>query len=347
MHAEISYRGDAAQVIKAGLAAVPDASRDTALREFWKQTYAFIDPAKVAATFDPATGIERLSIDGTATLKWDDDFYRVPGGGLAFEADFARPPGPNADAPFATDHPAFSRSITTLTLPPGVILWPGEVGHNVDQTLAGVAYHREAVVRDNVLRMTKTERSIAPEIPATEARAAQARLRAINDEDVYLKKDRYRASDSDLAALMASTPDTAGDRFERGLLLLDRNRLKEAIADFNKVHELEPRNAYALANRGIAFFWSGERDKAEADLSAAQAIAPSNSVASRGRALLASASGDFARAIEHYSASLAVDPSNVFALKQRVALHRQRHFIRRHSASVVADFDPVEPPVGH
>lgn len=317
------FRGDAAQVIRLGLAAVPDSARDAALRDFWKGAYPFIEPTKVSATFDPATGVQTLSLDGTASLKWNDGYFRIPGSSLSFRADFDRPAGPGKDAPFAVSFPSFSRSTATIKLPAGINLWPGQVGHDVDQTLAGVAYRREAAIRDKVLRLTTTERSVAAEVPATEARAAMLRLRALNDEDVYLQKGNYFATDADLAALLATTPDTAEQLFDRGMLLFDRNRFEEAIVDFTKVHELEPKNAYALANRALAYVWKDQLPAAEIDLAAAAILHPSNAVAARARGVIAQKRGNTAAAIDAFTASLATDPDNKFALNRRADLYRE------------------------
>ena len=318
-----TYRGDAAQGIKFGLAALPVSSRDSALRDFWKDTYPFIVPDKVSSTFDPDTGVQILSMSGTARLDWKDNYLRIPGSGLAFTPDFDRPAGAGNDAPFATNHPSFNRSTTTVKLPVGVGLWKGNVGHDVDQTLAGVTYHRHAAVTDNVLRMLKTERSVAREVPAAEARAAAARLRALNDEDVHLLKGRYLATDADLAALMAATPETAKALMYRGLILLDRKRYDEAIADFTKLHELEPKNAYALANRGMAQLWKDKLPLAQADFAAAEALDATNSVVATARGMLALKRGNPAEAVKAFTASLLSEPGNSFTLMRRAESYAQ------------------------
>ena len=318
-----TYRGDSAQSVKLTLAALAESARDAALRDFWKDTYPFIVPDQVSAVYDPATGTERLSMSGTARLKWDDDYWRIPGSSLAFRADFDRPAGPARDAPFATNYPGFTRSTATVKLPAGVDLWRGEVGHDVDQTLAGVVYHREAAIRDKVLRMVKTERHIAPEVPAAEARAAAPRLTALNDEDVHLQKGDYFATDADLTALLATTPGTASAAMDRGVLLLDRNRFDEAIIDFTKVHALEPGNAYALANRGLAHAWKNNLTQATTDLAAASVLDPGNAVAARGRGVVAMKQGDPAAAIDAFTVSLVKAPENQFALIRRAQLYFQ------------------------
>lgn len=317
-HAEVVYRRDAAQRIKLGLAGISDANRENALNEFWRSIYEFIEPTKVSAAFDPSTGTERLMLDGNAKLKLNDSWLRVPGSGLAYTADFARPAGPGQDAPFATSYPNFDRATTTIQLPPGVTLWPGKVGHNVDQTLAGVAYHREALLNGNTLHMTKSERTILPEVDAATARSAQSKIRALDDEDVQLQTDNYGGTDADLTALAATKPDTASDLMTRGLLRVDKARYREAIADFTAAHELDPKDEWSLANRGLAHAWLDEPEAAEADFAAVTAMDPKNVVVPRGRAIIAEQRGDMKTAVAQLTASLAIDPDNRFALRHRL-----------------------------
>ena len=334
-HAEVRYRGDRAQSLRLAFDALPAANRDAALRQIFKQFYDFVEPAKLSATFDPATGIERIAMDGVATLKWDDSFLRVPGSGIGYAADFARPVGPDRDAPFATDYPSHDRSVTTIQLPTGIALWPGKVGHDVDQTLAGIAYHREASLTGTDLRMVKTTRTVAPEVDATTARAAQARLRALDDEDVYLKKGDYRASDADLTALLATTPGTASAFFNRGRLLFERGRYKEAVSDFSAAHDLATGDVWPLANRALAYAWLDQLPAAEADIAAASAIEHDNVVVNQARAVVATKKGDPKTAIAAYTAALATDPGDTFSRIRRAELYHSTG----NSAAALADTD--------
>ena len=318
VHADVVFRGDAAQVAKAGLAAVPEASRDAVMTEYWKQLYNFVTPGKVSGAYDPATGIERLTMDGTAELKWKDGYWRIPGSSLAYEADFSRLAGANADAPFATNYPAFERATATVKLPPHVSLWAGEVGHDVDQTLAGVAYHRDASVKDGVAHLTKSERVMVPEVSAASARADQVRLRRINDEDVHLDEDDdYVASDADLVGLAKLMPDSSDSYFERGMLYFHRQHWKEAIADLNEAQRLDPKDAETFANRAVVHLYLDQKALGEADIAAATAIEPGNAVALRARGLLAVMRHDDKAALAAFGASLVSDPGNQFALNTR------------------------------
>ena len=321
-HVDVLYRGDAGQSLKASLAAMPEATRDQTLREYFKGIYDFIEPTKVAAGYDSATGVEKISLDGTATLKWENSYFRIPGSSLSFNADFSRTAGPGHDVPFALDYPSYYQTTTSIKLPPRVTLWPGKVGHDVDQTLAEVRYHREAVVRDGTLTLTKWEKTLVPEVSAAEARAAQARLRSLNDEDVHLQNFGYIATDADLVALASTAPDNASAFADRGQFFADRRRYKQAVADFTQALAMTPKDVTLLAKRSAALFADGQLSAAEADLKLAETIDPGNEEVARARANLQSMSDD-KLLMANLNAAIAKNPKDAKALESRAQLHYQ------------------------
>lgn len=320
-HSEVVYRGDGALLVKAMFETIPEAQRSAALRDYFRSNYDFIDPTSMTANFDAATGIETLSMDGTAKLKWDDNWLRIPGSSLAYKADFSRPDGPGKDAPFLLGYPSSERDTTTVQLPPHVDLWPGEVGHDVDQTIAGVHYHREASLAAGTLRMVKTENSLLPEIDAATARAAQPRLRTLYSEDVNLDDRHYLATDADLVALQLTTPDTAAAYIQRGLLLLDRQKYRLAIADFTEAHRLNANDVWPVANRAMAHFWLDEIADAQSDLAMAAQLEPANPIVARVRGMIAVSKGEWAAAVDAFTTSLQVSPNNIFSLMHRAAAY--------------------------
>ena len=320
-HSEVVYRGDGALLIKAMFEAIPEAQRDAALRDYFRGNYDFIDPTSMTANFDAATGIEKLSMDGTAKLKWNDNWLTIPGSSLAYQADFSRADGPGKDAPFLLGYPSFERDTTTIQLPPHVALWPGEVGHDVDQTVAGVHYHREASLAAGTLRMVKTENTLFPEIDALTARAAQPRLRTLYGEDVNLDKTHYLATDADIVALQSTIPDTAAAYFQRGLLLFDRQRYQLAIADFTEAHRLNANDVWPVANRAMAHFRLDEIADAQRDLATAAQLEPANPVAARVRGMIAASKGEWTAAVDAFTASLQLEPNNTFSLMHRAAAY--------------------------
>ena len=320
-HSEVVYRGDGALLIKAMFEAIPEAQRNAALREYFRSNYDFIDPSNMTANFDASTGIEKLSMDGMAKLKWDDNWLRIPGSSLAYQADFSRADGPDKDAPFLLAYPTYERATTTIQLPPHVDLWPGDVGHDIDQTVAGIHYHREASLATDTLRMVKSENTLLPEIDAPTARAAQPRLRTLYSEDVNLDKSHYLATDADLVAVQLTTPDTAAAFFHRGLLLLDRQKYQLAIADLTEAHRLNDKDVWPVANRAMAHFWLHENADAQSDIATAAQLDPANPVVARVSGMIAGSKGEWAAAIAAFTKSLELEPNNTFSLMHRAAAY--------------------------
>lgn len=322
--AEIIFRGDEAVAANAGLATTSGDARDRALRDYWKGEYDFIDVTSTTATFDPKTREERLTMEGTARMDWSSGWYETDGTRIGYKADFSRDPGPDRDAPFAVSYPYYSKMTETIVLPPGFTYEGAVKDAKVDQTVAGIAYHRHAEANDRTFTVERTERSIAPEFPAKNAPAEQAALRALAQKSVFLRRPAaYRETDAELKAALAATPTTGPELVQRGNMLLDRGRLDEAIKDFDQALALDPKNVFALADRGVARVWKKDLDRAQADLDAAAAIDPRNAVVFRGRALAAEQKGDVKAALAAFTTSLEIEPTNTFALQRRALLYRR------------------------
>ena len=135
-------------------------------------------------------------------------------------------------------------------------------------------------------------------------------------------RDNERAI-SDFSAAISFRPNDADAYMERGLLLLDTGRLNEAAADFTRAHELEPKDPWPLANRGITYAWKNEKVRAERDFEAVRAIDPSNQVLLRGEALLAINARDLNSAVSRLSEALSREPGDVWSRGMRADVYRQ------------------------
>jgi tetratricopeptide (TPR) repeat protein len=193
----------------------------------------------------------------------------------------------------------------------------------VHETLAGVEYRRTSTANGDLLTVETDERSVVPEVPFKDATAAKARLKALAEEDAALPlTSQYRVTPKDLAAKKSETPASAQQYIDRGLIFLNSRDFDSAVADFTRVIELEPKNAFGFANRAIAYAWKNKNDAAEKDLVAAEALDPTNAVAARARGLISERNNDYQSAISAYSVALAKDPDSSFALGHR-ALARE------------------------
>ncbi|MDQ2879246.1 MAG: tetratricopeptide repeat protein [Pseudomonadota bacterium] len=257
-------------------------------------------------------------MDGTAKMDWGDGFYETDDTSVGYKADFTREPGAGHDAPFAVAYPSYVRVRETILLPPGSF----SIYHpeDVDRSLAGMAYRRHGEIKGNTFSVEETERSIAPEFPASEAVAAQEELRTLAKQAMYVKKpDRYAMTAADLTM----TPTTAEGFLDRGNAFLDKGQLDPAIADFDKVVSLDAHNVWGLADRGLAYAWKGDTVAANRDIDAAAGIDPRNAVVFRGRALMAAHAEDLKGEIAALNTALEIEPDNAFALRMRAqALHQ-------------------------
>lgn len=333
-------RGDSAIEFNQALSERVGEARDQALRQYWRNDFDFIDIKGVEAVFDANTGEERLSMNGVAHMDWSQGWFRLDNTNIGYDADFARDPGQNQDAPYANAYPYFNRTVETIIMPPNLPTNTGTVGSNVDETIAGVEYHRRTTLSGATFTVEASERSIAPEFSAKAAPAAQQRLREISGQAIAVTRpSNYLATDQDMNALLATNPTTAREFLTRGGVLLDRQRYDQALSDFDHAVELDPKNASALADRGITHVWKSQFDAAAKDLDAASAIDPRNAVVFRARGLMAQKKGAYRDAITAYTTAQDIQPSAFSLLHRSEAEYAANDLdaALRDSASVLKD----------
>jgi tetratricopeptide (TPR) repeat protein len=311
------YRSDGALALNTLFSKFSSAQRDEALRALARQYFDNLSVAASSAQFDKPTGEFRISLEGSGKLGWDGSWARLPTTSVAYNPDFDRAPGPLHDVPFATNYPNYEKGRIEVRLPPHIASGQ-ETPAELHETLAGVEYSRVTRVDGDVLTVETSERTVAPEIPYKQAIAAESRLRALYNDDVFLRVPAgYRATAKDLPALAEQSLSSAQDYIDRGNTYLDSGELDKAIADFDQALKSDPKNAWAIADRGIAYVWQQKYAEAEKDFTAAEALDRSNPVILRGRGLGAELQGDFDRAVALYSKSVLRDSNDDFARLHR------------------------------
>lgn len=320
-HVEVDLHGDAGMMMSQRIANLTAPQLDAGMRSFWRKQYDFVEVNSVSAGYDRQADLERLTMDGTAQMEWRGGEYQPPDLGLGYEADFERQPGPNADAPFVVPYPVYMSVSVTIKLPAG-----GKgfsiAGDQVDRTLAGVEYKRHAQIDGGVFTAEASSRSIATEIPATVAAAAQRDLRDLANTTLDLKAPAgHTPTAAEIAWGLPATASTAAGYARSAYVLLQHREFAAANDDLSAALALDSDNAWALAVRGLSHAWQGDSAGAESDFAAALAIDPRNSVALDGRGWLAIASGDNARAISAFSAAIGVNPKDAYALRNRALVY--------------------------
>jgi tetratricopeptide (TPR) repeat protein len=314
IHIDRIMRGDAAVGANLTLANLVGDARDQALRAFWRQMYDFAEPKTVSATYDPDKREIRLAMDGTTTMDWSQGWYEADHVWVGYRADFARDPGPDQDAPYAVGYPDSTHVTETILLPHGVGAFTITPGSDVDQTVAGMEYHRHAKIDGDRFVVEESNRSLAPEFPAAQAPAAQETLRALAKKSVFINRPaNYTGTSADIAAALAQTPGTVDGLLDQANLLLNLRRYQDAVARLDNALALDPKNAIALADRGIAHAHLKEAAAAKTDLDAAAALDPRNEVVFNGRGMLAEQDGRLQAAIEQFGMALSINPDDTFA----------------------------------
>ena len=314
---EETYRGDSAVEWNTAYSALTAAQRDEQMHD---QARAYFDSFTVGSSslqFDKAKRELRVTIKGTAKLNWKDGWSFIPNSTIGFDPDFDRPPGALHDAPLAINHPRYVKDEATIRLPAGFAAGQTPI-QPVHQTLAGVEYARTETVNGDVLTVDSSERSVAPEVPYKDALAAATRLKSLYQDDVYLRMPAtYGRTAADVAALGDQQPGSAKEFVQRGSQYLDAAKLENALSDFNKALEIEPKNGDALSGRALTYLWQGKYNLAQSDLTSAEAIKPPSAVLLRARGLFTEMRSQYSEAVDFYTRSLDQEPGNAFALMHR------------------------------
>jgi tetratricopeptide (TPR) repeat protein len=121
---------------------------------------------------------------------------------------------------------------------------------------------------------------------------------------------RYEAAAAIEAAnrVLSSTPDSAMALRYRGHGYLEQGKFSEALADFTRATELEPKNPEGWVLRGTTFRMRGQNDFALAEYDHALLLEPGDVSATLDKAAMALAGGDAAGAIALADAAIAKSP---------------------------------------
>lgn len=316
-HVETLVHGDAGIAFKLRLANLEPTQLDQALRSYWEGLYSFVKIKSVSATFDEHSFAERLTMDGTAQMDWSGNRYETDGLGVGYQANFEREPGPHQDAPFAVTYPLYSRVSETIQLPDGGMGFSTE-GKDIDRTVAGLGYQRHAQIANGVFHGETSQRSVAPEFPFSEASSAQQALRDLAKSTLYIDSPAgYSPTASEISSGVPKEIATASDQRSRGNLLMSRREYDAAIKDFTGELAYAPRDATALADRGLAHLLKRDLADGRRDLEAAAAIDPHNAIVFDDRGLLAMQTQDWPAAVSAFGGALQANPKDNWAFEMR------------------------------
>lgn len=335
-------RGDRALWPGLMSANMPAEQREKTLKAMWSR-YNWLEVKSVKASRDPQTGESRVAMEGTAKLNW----ARAPNGTRALyvpdataggRTEFKREPGPGADAPFAVQpypfHAAYRLNLKLPRRGEGFV----QPAPDIDTTVAGRRFVRRTTHKDGVLAIAYSYQTLAPEFPASEAKAAGETLARLGEQRVMVQAPRYyRATDADVAAWLKEEPKTAADFISRGSRLMSAGKQAEGLADFEKAIALDENSSMAYASRGLARIDKGDFAGGKADLDNAAGLDPRNAAVQGGLGVLALRDGRYEDAVRHFTRSADLAPNNVQALGQRA----QAHLALGDTDAALADFDEI------
>ncbi len=329
--AELLLKGDMGAATNSSLAAMSAEARHEALNRFWKGRLGQVEVTSSATNYDYAAEVLRVTMTGTLRMEWPQNEYRVELADFPFgKIDFSRTPGPDADAPYTVGYPIFRRTVETITLPKDGGAFRIGTDMDLDETIGGYVLHRHAELTNGVFTIEKSERSLGPEFPASEAKSAEARLHALAQKQPLLHMPMaYQSTAGDLAAAKADVPTTAAQYINRAVVYLKKNLTTEALADLNRALELDPSDPFALADRALIKVQLHDYAGARADLARTEAIKPNFAMNFKIRGELALADNNLAVAVPAYEQALALDPDDAFLLSRlSIGEYRLQHYAK-------------------
>ena len=115
------------------------------------------------------------------------------------------------------------------------------------------------------------------------------------------------------AAELEAASNEAVQRNNLGASLLEQGKVDEAIAEFRKAVERDPKYVAAQLNLGYAYDRRGQTEEAMAQYQKVIALEPGNLFAHNNLGVLYDKKGLYAEAIKEFEQVLQVDPSNATA----------------------------------
>lgn len=117
-------------------------------------------------------------------------------------------------------------------------------------------------------------------------------------------------------------PRNAAAYNNRGIVYDDLEQYEKAIEDYNKAIELDSNDALAYNNRGVAYDNLGQYEKAIEDYDKAIKLDPDYAAAYNNRGVIYNALGQYEKAIECYTQAIKLDPKYKTAYQNRAKAYR-------------------------
>jgi hypothetical protein len=343
---QLITQGDGAIALNRQFAGVSRADMTRTVLKSAAKLYTWVNFDKADWSFDPERLVLTISFSGVGK----DASGRDKTGLRQFEVDnssfgdlktFVRDETQPQDAAFVLPFPAYERWTTMLKLPGGGRDFT-VAGSSVDEVTGGIELKRHAYIDHGALIMTRSVRTLVPEVSGVDAAAANRRALefaggvivakqggqhlpesavkdAIDQTRLAMRDGDYDGSVRayDQAIRLAPQPTSGRLLGARAAALVAGGHDQAALDSLNTNLKTtrDPADIYAL--RGLILHRQKKDELAAADVAAALALDPNNAEALRTRALLHRDAGQTAAALsdlEGYATRLAGEPDVLDAL---------------------------------
>jgi hypothetical protein len=174
--------GDAAFTMDTSLATMSSADADRALKAYFRERLSDVEPDQVGWHYDERHATIVLTMKGKGKVDWEGDAsdghqLTLLGAGFNPPTKMERPKDQDQSAGWSVTYPKFRCYATTVHLPPATkgFHWTYS-SKPVNRRLGGVAYWRQAGLKDNVVRTVMSSQSFTRELTAAEAAEVNAQI---------------------------------------------------------------------------------------------------------------------------------------------------------------------------
>jgi tetratricopeptide (TPR) repeat protein len=186
-------------------------------------------------------------------------------------------------------------------------------------------------------------------LPTTVAKPIQKIIYRALEKD---RKDRFQTAEAMIEALKAASLSNtanplpplkdASAYFNRALENYKQGQLDQALADYNKAIELDPKGAYAYYGRGNVYKNQGQLNQALAEYTKALQLDPTFAAAYFNRGLVYSDQGKLDQALPDFNLAIQLDPTFAVAYNNRgIVYYKQGQLdLALADYNLAIEFDP-------
>lgn len=341
---DLMMRGDDAILENITLASIDSARRDEFPKQQIENLLDRFVVSKISTSYDPLTQTFRIHGEGVQTLNITNGVYWTETPSLGYKADFRRTSPRDPEAPVALGFPMYTRTVQTLILPNALAtnypLRPSDIA----TTVAGVEYKRTVTRKGAAVTIDTSSRTLVPEIGIAEARAAEAELRKLDN-------DNYRfnfpvtvvPTTQEVIELIGSAPTTADDYVKAADKFGRDRKPGQAMAMLDKAVELAPGELGPRLMRASLHASLGEVELALADVNVALKLHQTDIGARTLHAMLMLRQGNQAAAIADAQALARFDNAQAQLARAQILARSDRiaEALAATDQALIYDADPL------